>query len=505
MLNLNQSAKPSPSLFGAPETPQRSRLETEPSAESAQSAPVAQGRGKNEDVSAAVGFWTAPTTGGTQLAPGLRQRFEGSLGTSLADVRVHSDARAAQAAQRVSARAFAHGRDVFVDPQEVDLDSPDGERLLAHEVAHTVQQRGQPQGAVQKQAKISETGDPHEAEADTAAEAMLEGCPAQVSQIGDTQSAQIQCEKKDKKPKHKKKQSTDSNQKNADDESPVTEADWQKFLERCQKCNTLLDLADRTFSAWLSSVTVAYGDAWKEHTGVLNDQSAHERLVNDMILNAVFAFLPGGVGGLIGKALKDAKAGDFIVDGLKDLTKWTLRGTGPVALTGGGPPSVGPSSSGLKAFPDDPLKWQSLTNLRTKSELALATKELLRWQGAAINRDKDFNPKIDPEQALKSCLTIHGTSLLTLQPVDIGSTTRKIEKGFWKGWLEQYGYRLSLQTMGCTMYTATENAGKKIRARCEELGLPIDTYTEKARSRVEAEAKKKNEQLGFPYCYPMMF
>jgi hypothetical protein len=77
--------------------------------------------------------------GGKPLAPGVRRAMEARLGHSFADVRVHSDASEARA---LGARAFASGTDVVFAPGELALGTPRGRALLAHELAHVVQQRG---------------------------------------------------------------------------------------------------------------------------------------------------------------------------------------------------------------------------------------------------------------------------------------------------------------------------------------------------------------------------
>jgi hypothetical protein len=112
--------------------------------------------------------------GGAPLPAGLRQAFESSLGVDLGPVRVHDDGAAAAAATSVGARAYATGKDVFFAGGEYQPETPEGARLLAHEVAHTVQQRG---GSPERRAKLSVTtpGDAVETEADRAADAMVAG------------------------------------------------------------------------------------------------------------------------------------------------------------------------------------------------------------------------------------------------------------------------------------------------------------------------------------------
>ena len=84
--------------------------------------------------------------GGTRLDAGVQSRFSESLG-DLSDVRVHTDDRADQLNRSVSARAFATGTDVFFARGEYNPGSAAGDHLIAHELAHMVQQRGAPRAA----------------------------------------------------------------------------------------------------------------------------------------------------------------------------------------------------------------------------------------------------------------------------------------------------------------------------------------------------------------------
>ena len=82
--------------------------------------------------------------GGNPLDGSLAQSFGTSLGHSVSDVRVHTDSTAAALTRAVSARAFATGTDIFFAPGEYNPGSSSGRELIAHEVAHTDQQRGAP-------------------------------------------------------------------------------------------------------------------------------------------------------------------------------------------------------------------------------------------------------------------------------------------------------------------------------------------------------------------------
>ncbi|HET8951417.1 MAG TPA: DUF4157 domain-containing protein [Solirubrobacteraceae bacterium] len=105
---------------------------------------------------------------GAGLDAAVRDRFEGDLG-SLGDVTVHTDETADQLNRSVSARAFATGTDVYFAKGEYKPGSADGDRLIAHELAHVVQQRG---AANTGPLTVSNPGDALENEADSVADSI---------------------------------------------------------------------------------------------------------------------------------------------------------------------------------------------------------------------------------------------------------------------------------------------------------------------------------------------
>jgi hypothetical protein len=68
--------------------------------------------------------------------------MEAGLGERFGDVRVHTDARAARLAAGMSARAFTVGSDIAFGGGQPQPGTIVGDAILAHELAHTVQQRG---------------------------------------------------------------------------------------------------------------------------------------------------------------------------------------------------------------------------------------------------------------------------------------------------------------------------------------------------------------------------
>jgi hypothetical protein len=79
---------------------------------------------------------------GRPLEPATRTDMEQGLGRGLGDVRVHTGDRAAASARAVGAVAYTVGSDIVFARGRHAPGTPEGRRLLAHELAHVVQQRG---------------------------------------------------------------------------------------------------------------------------------------------------------------------------------------------------------------------------------------------------------------------------------------------------------------------------------------------------------------------------
>ncbi|MDQ2088733.1 eCIS core domain-containing protein [Marimonas arenosa] len=77
---------------------------------------------------------------GAQLAPDVRGAMEDSFGLDLSPVRVHTGPSSARMNDSIGARAFTYGTDIHFNSGEFNPSSREGTRLLAHEMAHVVQQ-----------------------------------------------------------------------------------------------------------------------------------------------------------------------------------------------------------------------------------------------------------------------------------------------------------------------------------------------------------------------------
>jgi hypothetical protein len=78
-----------------------------------------------------------------QPLPGtVRTRMESAFGASFAGVRLHTDTKGAALSDQLNARAFTVGQHVAFGPGEFRPGSIAGDALLAHELAHVMQQGG---------------------------------------------------------------------------------------------------------------------------------------------------------------------------------------------------------------------------------------------------------------------------------------------------------------------------------------------------------------------------
>jgi hypothetical protein len=96
---------------------------------------------------------------GRPLDRPLRRAMEARFGYDFSGVRVHDDARAAQVASGIDAAAFTVGQHLVFGPGRYSAAGADGPRLVAHELAHVVQQsdRGAPRGDVPSQGRPLDT------------------------------------------------------------------------------------------------------------------------------------------------------------------------------------------------------------------------------------------------------------------------------------------------------------------------------------------------------------
>ena len=118
---------------------------------------------------------------GRPLDASARAFMEPRFGHDFGGVRVHDDARAAESARAVNARAYTVGQHIAFDRGQYAPDTESGKHLLAHELAHTVQQGGLQRAPAGGELPISSESDASEREASVVADSVMSGSRPEIS------------------------------------------------------------------------------------------------------------------------------------------------------------------------------------------------------------------------------------------------------------------------------------------------------------------------------------
>ena len=92
------------------------------------------------------------TKPGQPLDSSTRAFFEPRFRHDFSEVRAHTDAAAAESARAVNALAYTVGQDVVFGAEQYAPQTSDGRRLFAHELVHTIQQKGETPVTLARQA-----------------------------------------------------------------------------------------------------------------------------------------------------------------------------------------------------------------------------------------------------------------------------------------------------------------------------------------------------------------
>ena len=110
--------------------------------------------------------------GGQQLDGAMAAKAGAVMGHDFGDVTVHTDNQANQLSQRLGAKAFTTGSDIFFSEGAYNPAGSDGQQLIAHELTHVAQQ-GAAAPALQAKMSVNDPNDQYEAEADQVANQVM--------------------------------------------------------------------------------------------------------------------------------------------------------------------------------------------------------------------------------------------------------------------------------------------------------------------------------------------
>lgn len=137
---------------------------------------------------------------GRALEPTTRAFMESRFGCDFGRVRLHTDERAASLAESLNARAFTVSPDIVFGANEYAPQTAEGGRLLAHELAHTIQQSSadHPPGVISRQElpasgapQITPVADAGVAQESSIVQSVIDALsqPSPVAGIGDYETA----------------------------------------------------------------------------------------------------------------------------------------------------------------------------------------------------------------------------------------------------------------------------------------------------------------------------
>ncbi len=117
-------------------------------------ASMSQHRAGEEAISTSSLRPAASSSDGRPLNAEMRRVWEPRFGHSFANVRVHTDQQADASTRRIGARAYTVGEHIHFARGEYQPSSTEGRRLLAHELAHVVQQSHAPRASYIRQPEV---------------------------------------------------------------------------------------------------------------------------------------------------------------------------------------------------------------------------------------------------------------------------------------------------------------------------------------------------------------
>jgi len=116
---------------------------------------------------------TVLSSPGQSLDTNTRAFMEPRFGHDFSQVRVHTDARAAESAWAVNALAYTAGQSLVFGKDQYAPGTTEGKKLIAHELTHVVQQSGTIGPSLARSTRVADSSNAAEREAETVATQVL--------------------------------------------------------------------------------------------------------------------------------------------------------------------------------------------------------------------------------------------------------------------------------------------------------------------------------------------
>ena len=139
-----EEEKPAVQKMDAPKEEEKEAPSVQKAEKPEEEEPV-QAKSKGGETTASAGF-TAKVGQqqgqGHRLPDGTKARMESGFGRDFSGVTIHTDAESVALNRDIGAQAFTHGKDIYFDEGKFNPQNREGAHLLAHELTHVVQQKG---------------------------------------------------------------------------------------------------------------------------------------------------------------------------------------------------------------------------------------------------------------------------------------------------------------------------------------------------------------------------
>ncbi|CAM1358356.1 eCIS core domain-containing protein [Tenacibaculum xiamenense] len=93
-------------------------------------------------------------TGGSKMDARTKREMESGFGADFSNVKIHTDSEAQRMSADIGAQAFTHGNDIYFNKGKYNPGTTVGKHLLAHELTHTIQQKGMTELPVQRKSVV---------------------------------------------------------------------------------------------------------------------------------------------------------------------------------------------------------------------------------------------------------------------------------------------------------------------------------------------------------------
>lgn len=277
----------------------------------------------------------------------------------------------------------------------------------------------------------------------------------------------------------------------------LAEQDRRFFIDRTIPALAYVVEQYAALQAKAERLAAAYERAWEAHTKALDAAKASERLLGDLMVDAMLAFVPGGIGGVTGEFFKNAKASPFVVDGMKDLVKITIRRQVSRQLTEseGWQPEPGTAGPAFRALGDNPFQWRAEIVARLKDEESFVAATVRSWSQHAT---ADFLSKgtynFDPLGEISRLFTIGNSPAKDLADPD-EKTQYLFEKGLWQAWIKHHRYYLkAFQSVGVSYSGTNYQVGDRSPGYVPAGGLSDYLAGQHIRNRLRVVAEKLGEK-----------